>query len=60
MMKAAYQGRPEILSMLSMSASAQDQYSGMQQMVQLARQNQPEVWSKYFGQILLSLLEELL
>jgi len=48
---------PEILSMLSMSASAQDQYSGMQQMVQLARQNQPEVWSKYFGQILLSLLE---
>ena len=48
---------PTILSMLKMTSSPQDQYAGMQQMVQLARQNAPEVWSKYFGQILLSLLE---
>ncbi|GMH86943.1 hypothetical protein TrVE_jg3479 [Triparma verrucosa] len=48
---------PSILTMLNMNSSSQDQYAGMQQMVQLARQNQPEVWNKYFGQILLSLLE---
>ena len=48
---------PEILSMLSLNSTVQEQYSAMQRMVQLARQNEPEVWSKYFGQILLSLLE---
>jgi len=49
---------PIILNNLSVNSTVQDKYTGMQEMVQLARQqNVPEVWTKYFGQILLSLLE---
>ena len=49
---------PSILNNLSINSCVQDKYAGMQDMVQLARQQHvPEVWQKYFGQILLSLLE---
>ena len=49
---------PLILNNLSINSSVQDKYAGMQDMVQLARQQSvPEVWQKFFGQILLSLLE---
>jgi hypothetical protein len=48
---------PLILESLKMDSPSQDKYAGMQNMVQLARQNRPDVWTKYFGQILLILLE---
>jgi hypothetical protein len=48
---------PQILSDLGVGSGTEAKYSGMQQMVALARQNRPDVWNKFFGQILLCLLE---